>query len=126
MKNLLFDTDVLIDILKNNTKTIKQIEALTSEAEAFYCSTINIGEIFAGMRPNEEKATRKLLETLTVFDVTTQIAELAGTLKYKTKTHTLWLDDCLIAATAITHGCVLVSKNIKHYPFADLPLARIE
>lgn len=125
MKKLLFDTDVLIDILKNNRKTIEQIKQLTKEAEGFYCSTINLAEIFAGMRTNEEGRTRQLLEGVSYFDVTMQIAELAGRMKFKTKTHTLWLDDCLIAATAIINECILVTKNIKHYPFSSLKLAKI-
>lgn len=126
MKKLLFDTDVLIDILKNNGKTIEQVKQLTKESEEFYCSTINLAEIFAGMRINEEGRTRQLLEGLSYFDVTMQIAELAGRMKCKTKTHTLWLDDCLIAATAIINECILVTKNIKHYPFASLKLTKIE
>lgn len=126
MKKLLFDSDVLIDILKNNSKTIEQVRKLTEEADEFCCSTINIGEIFAGMRPNEEGQTRQLLEGLTAFSVTTQLAELAGRMKFKTKTHTLWLDDCLIAATAILNECILVTKNVKHYPSVALKLSKIE
>lgn len=125
MKKLLFDTDVLIDILKNNSKTIEQVKQLTKESEGFYCSTINLAEIFAGMRTNEDGRTRQLLEGLSYFDVTMQIAELAGRMKFKTKTHVLWLDDCLIAATAIINECILVTKNIKHYPFSSLKLAKI-
>ena len=126
MKKLIFDTDVLIDILKNNRKTIEQVRQLTQEAEELYCSTINLAEIFAGMRPNEEGQTKQLLEGLSYFDVIIQVAELAGRMKFKTKTHTLWLDDCLIAATAILNECILVTKNIKHYPFSALKLAKIE
>lgn len=126
MKKLLFDSDVLIDILKNNQKTIKQVKELTKEADEFCCSAINIGEIFAGMRPNEEGQTRQLLEGLTTFNVTIQLAELAGRMKFKTKTHTLWLDDCLIAATSIVNECILVTKNVKHYPFPALRLTKIE
>lgn len=126
MKKLLFDTDVLIDILKNNSKTIEQVKKLTEAAEEFCCSSISIGEIFAGMRPDEEGQTRQLLEGLTCFNVTAELAELAGRMKFKTKTHTLWLDDCLIAATSIINECVLVTKNAKHYPFPALGLAKIE
>ncbi|MEK7085654.1 MAG: PIN domain-containing protein, partial [Patescibacteria group bacterium] len=120
MKKLIFDTDVLIDILKNNRKTIEQVRQLTQEAEELYCSTINLAEIFAGMRPNEEGQTKQLLEGLSYFDVTIQVAELAGRMKFKTKTHTLWLDDCLIADTSILNECILVTKYITNYTFAGL------
>lgn len=126
MKKLFFDTDVLIDILKNNRKTIEQVRFLTNDAEEFCCSTINVAEIFAGMRPNEEDQTKKLLDGLIHFDVSSKIAEFAGRMKFETKTHTLWLDDCLIAATAIMNECVLVTKNVKHYPFRALKLEKIK
>ncbi|MBI5754183.1 type II toxin-antitoxin system VapC family toxin [Candidatus Peregrinibacteria bacterium] len=126
MKKLLFDTDVLIDILRNNKKTIEQVRKLTEEAEEFCCSTINVAEIFAGMRTNEEGQTGQLLEGLTYFNVTENLAKLAGRMKFRTKTHTLWLDDCLIAATAILNECILVTKNVKHYPFTTLKLVKIE
>ncbi len=126
MKKLLFDTDVLIDILRNNKSTIKQVRQLSEDSEEFYCSTISIAEIFAGMRPGEEGQTKQLLEGLTYFDITEDLARLAGRMKFKTKTHTLWLDDCLIAATGILNDCILITKNVKHYPFIGLKLVKID
>lgn len=122
---LVFDTDVLIDILKGKTTTIEQVEKLSEKAELLSCSVITVGEIFAGMKEEEEKATRKLLDGLITWEVSEEIAELGGRLKNKTKSHLLYLDDCLIAASSLNIGAVLVSKNVKHYPFKALKLHRI-
>ena len=125
MKKIIFDTDVLIDILRNNKKTLDQVRKLTGDYEEFCCSCITIGEIFAGMHPNEEGNTRNLLNGLTKLNVTEEIGQLGGRMKYKTRSHSLFLDDCLIAATALINECILVTKNAKHYPFVALPLVKI-
>jgi predicted nucleic acid-binding protein len=118
--NLIFDTDVLIDLLRGKDETARQVEKLTEEADELGCSVITVGEIFSGMKGNEEKGTKELLNDLLKETVTEEVAELAGHLKGKTKSHQLALDDCLIAATALLKGATLVTKNIKHYPFENL------
>lgn len=124
MKRLLFDTDVLIDILRGNKKTLDQVHATTIDAELF-CSTISIGEVFAGMKPHEEEKTRYLFSSLNIIPVSSKIAERGGKLKYQTKSHTLWLDDCIIAGTGIIIAAALITKNVKHYPFKDLRILPI-
>lgn len=122
---LLFDTDVLIDLLREKQKTGLEVEHLIEDAEQISCSVITVGEILSGIRKGEEEATKGLLRDLIKEDVTEKIAEYAGHLKERTKTHQLHLDDCLIAATAILTGATLVTKNIKHYPFKELKVHAI-
>lgn len=124
--NFVFDTDVLIDILRGNEKIIREVKNISQNPNAyFYCSCITIGEVFAGMKPKEEKATRTLLQSLLTIPVDYEIAEIAGKLKYRTKSHALHLDDCLIAATAILNQGILCTKNIKHYPFKKLKIRKM-
>lgn len=124
MNKLLFDTDVLIDILRGKEDVIKRIRELILQ-NLLFCSCITVAEIYAGMHKNEEIMTQKLLEPIIKLAVTEEVAKLAGGLKYRTKNQTLWLDDCLIAATAIINGAVLVTKNVKHYPFNELTIKKI-
>lgn len=121
----LFDTDVLIDILRKRTETIFQIEDITPEADELACSTITVAELFAGMRKEEEEDTRNLLKCLKKIDLTEEIAETAGSLKKKTKSHQLYLDDCVIAATALKNAAMLFTKNYKDYPFRELKIYRV-
>ncbi|MBI2463691.1 type II toxin-antitoxin system VapC family toxin [Candidatus Peregrinibacteria bacterium] len=124
MNAVILDTDVIIDILRNNQKTIRQVERFSADRVPC-CSCITIGEVYAGMLPKEEKLTQKFFQSLTKIPVTEKIAELAGRMKFFTKTHQLWLDDCLIAATAFENQSVLVTKNVKHYPFKDIEVCRV-
>lgn len=124
MNGVILDTDVIIDILRNDQKTIQQVESFMAD-KIPCCSCITVGEIYAGMLPKEEKLTQKLLRSLKKIAITVEIAELAGRIKFSTKTHQLWLDDCLVAATALKNQAVLVTKNVKHYPLKDLTVYRI-
>lgn len=127
MKWLIFDTDILIDILRGERSAALLVSALMKEYHhPPACSCITVGEIFSGMRPKEEELTRTLLNSLAKIPVTEEIAEYAGKLKQKTKSHTLWLDDCIIAATAILNDGLLITKNVKHYPFRELSLKTIK
>lgn len=121
----IFDTDVLIDILRNKNETILQVEEWTYKADVLACSVITIAEIFTGMRRDEEKKTRELLDSLTKLPLSEEAAEIAGRLKGSTKSHQLHLDDCLIAATVLEKGATLFTKNKKHYPFKGLKVHAI-
>lgn len=125
MKKIIFDTDVLIDILRSNKKTLEQVRKLAQEYQEFCCSTVTIGELFAGMLPQEEGNTRNLLNGLSKFNVDENTAELAGRMKFKIKSHNLSLDDCLIAATVVINEGILVTKNVKHYPFSNFAVIQV-
>lgn len=117
---LLFDTDVLIDLLRGKQKTGLQVEKLTDEAETLLCSVITVAEVFAGMKKNEIHVTEALLKDLIKVELTEETARMAANLKRETKSQQLSLDDCFIAASAIKTGAELVTKNGKHYPFKSL------
>ncbi|MFA4814797.1 MAG: type II toxin-antitoxin system VapC family toxin [Candidatus Gracilibacteria bacterium] len=121
----IFDTDVLIDILRDKNATVLQVEEWSYKADVLACSMITIAEIFAGMRKGEEKKTRELLNSLTVLPLTVKVAETGGRLQNATKSHQLHLDDCLIAATALESNATLFTKNVKHYPFRALRVRAI-
>ena len=121
----IFDTDVIIDILRDKKETVLQVEDWSYKADVLACSVITIAEIFAGMRSSEEKKTRELLDSLTKLPLSEEVAEIAGRLKGTTKSHQLTLDDCVIAATALENEAMLFTKNTKHYPFKGLKVQAI-
>lgn len=118
---LLFDTDVLIDILRGKQETGIEVDKLTDNADELVCSVITVAELLAGMKKSEASATEGLLKDLIKMDVTEEIARIASHLK-SIKSHKISLDDCLIAASALTINAQLVTKNGKHYPFKELNL----
>jgi predicted nucleic acid-binding protein len=119
MKSLLLDTDILINLLRGNAAARDFIADRLDEGELL-CSVISIAEIWAGMRPHEETATRRLVDSLKVVEVSREIAEKAGAFRQGAKGHLLELDDCLIAATAACSGAQLATGNGKHYPMKEI------
>ncbi len=119
MKNVLVDTDVLINFLRGKETAREYLASLLGEVD-IYCSAITVAEIHAGMKEQERIKTQELLDSLSVVDVTREIAEKAGSYKRVIKSHHLELDDCLIAATAWMKRAVLATGNDKHYPVTDI------
>lgn len=119
MSSLLLDTDILINLLRGNPAA-RDFIANSLEENDLLCSVVSVAEIWAGMRPHEEQATRKLIDSLKIIDVNRAVAEKAGSFKGTVKSHSLELDDCLIAATAFCTGATLATGNGKHYPMKDV------
>ena len=119
MKPVLVDTDILINFLRGKQKA-KEFLLAQLDSGTILCSVITVAEIFAGMRPHEQEKTRGLLDSLEVVPVTRAIAEKAGLYKGGIRSHSLELDDCLIAATAHLHKATLATGNDRHYPMDDI------
>ncbi len=119
MSSLLLDTDILINLLRGNVAA-RDFIANNLEENELLCSVISVAEIWAGMRPHEELATRRLVDSLKVVDVNQSMAMKAGIFKGTTKSHFLELDDCMIAATAFCTGAALATGNGKHYPMKEI------
>jgi predicted nucleic acid-binding protein len=116
---VVIDTDILIDFLRGKLEARDFLCALPDDAVP-YCSVIAIAEIYAGMRESERERTQELIDSLIALPVTKEIATLAGS--FKREAGNLELDDCLIAATAVTEAMELVTRNVKHYPMAPVRL----
>ena len=119
MKNILVDTDVLINFLRGKENAREFLTSSIGEAD-LCCSAITVAEIHAGMKEHERERTEELLDSLTVVEVTRAIAEKAGTYKRSIRSQGLALDDCIVAATAFVKHAVLATGNDKHYPMADI------
>jgi len=123
MKTLLFDSDVVIDILRGKRETMDQLFELMF-GHSLVCSVITVAEVYAGMFPREEVGTDAILESLTKIPVSETIAKAAGKLRFEHPR--LGMMDCLIAATALLRGAHLLTKNVKHYPMKGLQLIQIK
>jgi hypothetical protein len=88
------------------------------------CSVISVAELYVGMRPEEESATRSFLDGLVIIPVTQEIAEVAGRFKKRSVSHRLELADCLIAATAFVEGATLATGNVKDYPMREITVLK--
>jgi predicted nucleic acid-binding protein len=119
---LLLDSSVIIDVLRSRNDRRRKLGSLVERGYLPATSTLNIAEIYAGVRAGEEPRTTAFLDTLRCYPVTKSIARLAGTLKaqWATKGQTLSLEDMMVAATALEHDLPLVTDNRKHFPVHGL------
>ena len=115
---LLLDTSVLIDHLRGNPVARQALAAAAVEGHRLASSVVVKVEVLAGMRPAEERRTRRLLDTLDWIPVDDDIAERAGALANRYVASHAGVDpvDYLIAATAELHDAVLWTRNLKHFP----------
>src|ERR1044072_2836957 len=117
MTTYLLDTSVIIDVLNGKRNRDVLLKGLLSQGDLLACCAVNISEIYAGMRPKEETKTEAFLQSLEYYDITWDVARLAGLLKrdYSKKGQTLSLPDTIIAAVALEYNLMLITDNVKHY-----------
>ncbi|MBN1293086.1 MAG: type II toxin-antitoxin system VapC family toxin [Candidatus Latescibacteria bacterium] len=113
-KNLLFDTDVLIDFLKGRDEAITFLE---SQALQWFISTVTVAELYAGVREGNEKIIlENFIETFTILPISINIAQKGGLFRRDYgKSKGIGLADALIAATAEEYDLTLVTLNRKHF-----------
>jgi predicted nucleic acid-binding protein len=119
---LLLDSTVIVDVLRGSNQRRRKLAVLVEHGHLLATSSLNIAEIYAGMRSGEEPRATAFLDSLRCFPITKPIARLAGTLKmqWAAKGHTLSIDDMFVAATALEHDLPLVTDNRKHFPVHGL------
>src|SRR5579872_3332675 len=81
MATYLLDTSIIIDALNDKNNRAAFLEHLLQEGHLLACCSINITEIYAGLRPKEEVSTRAFLESLEYLEISWEIARQAGLLK---------------------------------------------
>jgi predicted nucleic acid-binding protein len=120
----LVDTSVIVDALNNKRGRHEFLLGLLKQGHLLACCPINVTEVYAGLRPKEEQATERFLQTLVYYHVTWPVARQAGLLKrdFSRKGITLSVADATIAAIAIAHGLTLMTDNVKDFPMKDLTL----
>jgi predicted nucleic acid-binding protein len=124
MATFLVDSNIIIDALNDKRKRHQDLLDLAHAGHILACCPINVAEVCAGMRADEEARTLALLRSLEMYPITFEIAEQAGRLKfeYRSKGKTFSLDDMLVAAVALHYHLSLITDNIKDFPVPQLRL----
>jgi predicted nucleic acid-binding protein len=121
---LLLDTSVLIDVLRARRGRRAWLAELVREGHSLETSALNVAEVYAGMRPEEEARTREFLGALFCHPIDASAAERAGRFKHQwaLKGRTLPIADTIVAAVAAEQKCVLATDNRKDFPMAEVRL----
>ena len=110
----LVDTDVLIDVSRNNEAAIDFLDQL---GDSWSMSIITALELIVGAR-NKKEVTQidQLVAVYSAIPLTAEIGNSSyGLLRQFAKSHGLRVFDSLIAATAIEENLTLVTRNKKHF-----------
>src|SRR5260370_9290590 len=91
---------VLIDVLGLRNRRREWLAELIRGGHILSTTTLNLAEIYAGMRPAEEGRTEALLSGLELYELNGSSARLAGSLKntWTRKGHTLSVSVTIVAA----------------------------
>ena len=113
----MLDTNILIEILKNNKDTIKEVE----KYDIHYISEVTKMELFYGAI--NKKELEKLNKFISLFDIiliNEIISNNASDLIYKySKSHNLNIPDSLIASTSLYKNYKLFTYNLKDFKYID-------
>ena len=122
------DTNIIIHVLRNQKQRTALLERLLEQGHLLACCSVTVAEVYAGMHPREEAATRELMSSMLFLPATVEIAQQAGLLKrdFAKKGSTLSVADTLIASVAMANACSLITENAKDFPMPGVRLYPLE
>ncbi len=120
------DSDVLIWHLRGNEAVVAHVESLSTRC-SMLVPVIARAEVLAGMRPGEERATLRLLDSLETVPVCAAVADRAAAAMREMRSRgiTLHLPDALIGAAATERGAELHTCNPRHYPLHQIEVVAV-
>ncbi len=125
-----FDTDILIDFLRNDKYAIEKISELKEKNIKLATTTINTFELFKGAFRSKQKealdSLMGLLSNLSVFDFDFQSSKKAAQILEELRINGEAIDnaDLMIASIALANNEKLLTRNIQH--FKKIPELKIE
>lgn len=116
---IICDTNILIELYKNNQNIISNLQKIGEENIAI--SSVTAGElIFGALNKKELNTIKKDIENLSLLHITDKISMKFIELMFNySKSHGLTIPDALIAATAIVNNLKLYTLNLKDFRFID-------
>jgi tRNA(fMet)-specific endonuclease VapC len=111
------DTGVLIECLRHNPQVVAELEQLGFENLAISCVTV--AEIYYGMKKNEARVTRELINQFNKFHLTKEISVKFLQLMLGYQTQKIRIPDALIAATGIVENALLFTFNQKDFDYIE-------
>lgn len=112
MANYLLDTGIVIRHLRGQRRIVQLLRGFGALGR-LSIATVTRLEVHAGMSPEEQYATQKLLSRFLTLDMDRDIADRAGdqVRENSLRGRVLSIPDAIIAATAIGHGLTLITLN---------------
>jgi len=117
---LLIDSDIIIDGARGDTQA-KEFLGQNAAQHVLAISTITRLELLAGCRNSREwTLTQSAIRQFFELELTPEISKIAVTLfDHYRLSHGIAMADGLIAATALSQGIPLASKNQRHFRYIE-------
>ena len=115
LKNILLDTDIIIDHLRGFEKSTSLFNKVKSADVSSCISIVTLVELYSFSKmdlPIEIGRVENLLKYMSILNLDTQIAKTAGELRRK---YSCSFPDAVIASTAYSFSLTLLTRNTKHY-----------
>jgi predicted nucleic acid-binding protein len=116
------DTDILIDLLRNETKVVDSISEMERKGWLLATTIINAFELFYGAYKSKNRqknlaSAKTLLERLVVMNMGLTSAQNAGRVcaELEREGQSIGLRDAMIGAIALTMGYSLATRNTEHF-----------
>lgn len=121
METLCLDTNILIDFLRGNARTVKKIEQFEEEFE-LATTTINLFELYYGAYKTKKveknvRSVNELAKRLELLKFTDKSAEISGRIiaELERKGQSVEFRDVMIASMVMDNGVMLWTENVKHF-----------
>ncbi len=114
---ILLDTNILIEVLKNNKNILSIIEEY--HYSELFISSISIMELYFGaLNKLELSKLKRFVEIFQIVHISENISSQSTNLIYEyAKSHSLDIPDSLIASCAIEKNLSLFTLNLKDFRF---------
>jgi predicted nucleic acid-binding protein len=116
------DTDLLIDLLRNQKQATAFITKLEEKNYILATTAVNIFELHHGAHKSQEseknlQAIHVLIGRLSILPFTSKAAQKAGHIyaQLERQGQPIGLRDTLIAAIALTRECSVATRNQAHF-----------
>jgi len=116
--SVLFDTSILIDILRNDPVALDYARRVQDVPA---CSEVTRVEVVRGLRSSERASTEGLFRTIRWVPVDEPIARRAGELgrRWDRQRPGISLADLVVAATTEHVEAELATTNVRHFPMFE-------
>jgi predicted nucleic acid-binding protein len=118
----IIDTDILIDLLRNQKQTTAFIATLEEKNYVLATTAINVFELYHGAHKSKEsekniQAINLLINRLSILPLTSKGAQKAGHIyaQLERDGQPIGLRDTFIAAIALTRGYIVTTRNQQHF-----------
>ena len=115
---IVLDTNILIEILKAEPKTIQKVKSFE---KPLAISSITVMELYYGaLNKNELKKLENFVNLFEIIHLNENISRTSTKLiKKYAKSHTIDIPDSLIASTTIEHKSKLFTYNLKDFKYIE-------